>query len=94
MAHDLSHEADAERYTLRVDGDLVSALDYTVNGGDILFTHTFTDPNARGRGYAAELVTFAIDDVETRTQLRVVPRCWYVGEWFDRHPERAALLAR
>lgn len=94
MAHDLSHDADATRYTLRVDGHLVSSLDYEVSGGHILFTHTFTDPSARGHGYAAELVAFAVDDVESSTQLRVVPRCWYVGEWFDRHPDRATLLAR
>jgi predicted GNAT family acetyltransferase len=39
-------------------------------------------------------VEFAVDDVAATTGYRIVPMCWYVGEWFDRHPERADLLTR
>ncbi|BDI22362.1 GNAT family N-acetyltransferase [Herbiconiux sp. L3-i23] len=88
------HERDAHRYTARVGGDLVSALDYALSPTEISFTHTFTPPPHRGKGYAGKLVDFAIDDVETTTELRVRPMCWYVGEWFDKHPERANLLTR
>lgn len=94
MTRKLVHETDAHRYTLRIDGDLVAAADYTVNGNAVSFTHTFTSPMLRGKGYAAEVVTFAIDDVESTTTLRVVPMCWYVGKWFDENPERAGLLTR
>ena len=38
-------------------------------------------------------VAFAVDDVE-RSGRRITPTCWYVAEWFDEHPERAAVLAR
>ncbi len=95
MIHDkqLIHDTEAKRYLLKVDGKLVSAADYTINGDRISFTHTFTDPMQRGHGYAGEVVDFAIDDVETRTDYKVVPMCWYVGKWFDEHPEKAGLLA-
>ncbi|MFB2596946.1 GNAT family N-acetyltransferase [Herbiconiux sp. P17] len=94
MAREFSHDAEQHRYSLRVDGALASAVDYVVNDDTISFTHTFTDPKKRGQGLAGEIVTFAIDDVETTTPYRVVPMCWYVGQWFDRHPERAGLLTR
>ena len=94
MAREFSHDADQRRYSLRVDGSMVSAVDYVVNDGSISFTHTFTDPKQRGHGYAGEIVAFAVDDVEATTDYRVVPMCWYVGKWFDEHPERAGLLER
>lgn len=90
----LIHDAQAHRYLLRIDGALVSAADYTINGDAISFTHTFTDPKRRGQGHAATVVGFAMDDVERTTSYRVVPMCWYVGQWFDEHPERAGLLSR
>jgi hypothetical protein len=91
---ELAHEKDAERYTLRADGDLVAAVDYRVNGNAVSFTHTFTAPNLRGKGHAAQIVAFAVDDVEANTPYRIVPMCWYVAAWFDKHPERAGLLSR
>jgi len=94
MAREFTHDAEQRRYSLRVDGALVSAVDYVQNEGTISFTHTFTDPKQRGKGYAGEIVTYAVDDVESDTELRIIPMCWYVGKWFDEHPERAALLSR
>ncbi|MCU1481162.1 MAG: N-acetyltransferase [Subtercola sp.] len=94
MAKELIHDTGKKRYLLRVDGALVSAADYVLSPESISFTHTFTDPKLRGHGYAGEVVDFAIDDVEQNTAYRVIPMCWYVGQWFDEHPERAGLLTR
>ncbi|MEF2976725.1 GNAT family N-acetyltransferase [Subtercola sp. YIM 133946] len=94
MARELIHDTENHRYVLRVDGAMVSAADYVERGDSISFTHTFTNPTLRGNGYAGEVVDFAIDDVEQNTSLRVIPMCWYVGKWFDEHPERAGLLTR
>lgn len=94
MATDFVHEKDAGRYVMNVDGALVAVADYRTNGSSISFNHTYTQPAHRGKGYAAELVKFAVDDVETNSALRVLPMCWYVADWFDANPERAALLSR
>jgi predicted GNAT family acetyltransferase len=94
MPHVLAHEPDAHRYTLTIDGQLTAVADYVINGDAISFNHTYTQPKERGKGRAGEVVTFAMDDVETSTSLRVVPMCWYVGQWFDEHPERANLVTR
>lgn len=94
MSKELANNADAGRYTLHIDGGLASAVDYQINGNSISFTHTFTDPKRRGQGLAGEIVEYAVDDVDTNSSYRIVPMCWYVGEWFDKHPERAELLTR
>ena len=94
MSKKLANNQDAQRYTLHIDGNLASAVDYTVTGNAISFTHTFTDPARRGQGLAREIVEFAVNDVDTATSYRIVPMCWYVGEWFDKHPDRAGLLDR
>ena len=92
MTKDFAHEPDLRRYVVRVDDVIASVLDYRVLGESVAFTRTFTNPPYRGSGLAAELVRFAVDDVEQRTQRRIVPSCWYVEQWFDRHPERRDLL--
>jgi len=89
---ELTHEPDARRYVLRVGGEIASVLDYRVLGDSVAFTRAFTNPPYRGAGLAGELVAYAVDDVESTSPRRIVPSCWYVGEWFDRHPERAGLL--
>ena len=89
---ELTHEPDARRYVMRLDGTIASVLDYRMLGDSVAFTRTFTNPTYRGSGLAGELVGFAVDDVEATSGRRIVPSCWYVGEWFDRHPDRAALL--
>lgn len=92
MKSELSHEPDARRYVLRVDGAIASVVDYRVLGDAIALTRTFTNPPYRGHGLASEIVKFAVDDIEATTKFHIVPSCWYVEEWFDRHPDRAALL--
>ena len=89
-----AHETDASRYTLVIDGQLVAVADYRINGNSISFNHTYTQPAQRGKGYAAEVVSFAMNDVEKNSDRKVVPMCWYVAEWFDTHPDRAGLLTR
>lgn len=90
----LTHDADAHRYALSIDGELVAALDYAENDSSVFFTHTFTAPALRGRGHAATVVTFAVDDVERVGAKRIVPACSYAADWFATHPERAGMLTR
>ena len=89
-----THDTDTQRYTMRIGGNLIAAADYVVNGNTVSFTHTFTAPAQRGKGYAAQVVEFAMNEVETTTTHRVLPMCWYVADWFDAHPERRNLLVR
>lgn len=94
MTPELLHEKDAHRYTLHHGDELIAVADYALRGNSISFTHTYTSPRRRGNGHAGEVVGFAMDDVEQNTDLRVIPMCWYVADWFEAHPERAHLLTR
>jgi len=94
MTTRFTHDDDASRYSLTVDGAVVAVLDYRSNGSSISLNHTYTQPAHRGKGYAAQLVTYAIDDIEANSALRVVPMCWYVADWFEANPDRAELLTR
>jgi uncharacterized protein len=76
-----------------VDGELVSVLEYLDHGTGTVMHHTVTIPKSRGNGYAAQLVEYAVNDVESRGRGPITPSCWYVSDWFDRHPERSELLA-
>lgn len=91
---EFTNETDNNRYSIVIDGSLAAVLDYRVNGDVVSFTRSFTTPALRGRGLAAELVEFAANDVEANSTRRIIPMCWYVGEWFDAHPDRAGLLTR
>ncbi|MGH1527037.1 GNAT family N-acetyltransferase [Leifsonia sp. L25] len=92
MATEFSDQADANRYAMHVDGELVAVLDYSILGDSISLTRAFTVPEFRGKGYAGQLVEYAVDDIEKSSSRRIVPMCWYVGDWFESHPERAELL--
>jgi uncharacterized protein len=94
MAKVFANETGARRYTLTIDGALASVLDYAILRNAISLPHTFTTPPFRGKGYAGELVEYAVNDIEATTGYRVVPMCWYVAQWFEEHPERAGLLSR
>ena len=94
MATEFSDQPDANRYEMHVDGELAGVLDYSILGDSISLTRAYTAPQHRGKGYAAQLVEYAVDDIETNSSRHIVPMCWYVGDWFESHPERAALLQR
>ncbi len=91
-ATEMSHEPDAHRYVLRVGGAIASVLEYAEQNGAVSFHRTVTVPTHRNRGYAAQLVEFAVDDVESRGAGPIRPACWFVADWFEQHPERAAML--
>lgn len=92
--HQFAHDSEADRYTLRIGEELVAVLDYAQRGDAVSLHRTFTAPRHRGNGYAGDLVTYAVDHIERHSEHRIVPMCWYVSEWFERHPERVGLLHR
>ncbi len=90
---EFANEIDASRYTLHRRGELVSVLDYRDDGRTIALTRAYTVPAHRGHGYAGEVVARAVAQIEARGERVVSPVCWYVADWFDAHPDHAALLA-
>ena len=52
---------------------------------------TFVPSAARGRGTGAQLAEAALIYARENA-LQVIPSCWYVGEYIDKHPEFGKLL--
>lgn len=82
------------RYELVEDGEAVIGFaDFRLQGDDlVVFDHTVIDPDRRGEGLGAVLVQGALDDVRP-TGRKVVPVCWYVGQFMDTHAGYADLAA-
>lgn len=75
------------------DGNVIGFADYRDDGTNLVFPHTVIDPAFRGRGNGDILVAGALDDVRSLGR-KIVPTCWFVGEFIDQNPQYADLLAR
>lgn len=77
---------DHGRYEALLDGTPVGVLEYVVKRGRIALIHTEVFPDYEGRGIAAGLAVFALDDARRRG-LRVIASCPYVKRYLETHPE-------
>jgi len=87
----IEHNPAAHRFVARLpEGDGV--LVYRMASEDIMeVLSTQVPPSARGRGVGGALVEAALIHARVH-ELRVIPTCWYVGTWVDRHPEYRELV--
>jgi predicted GNAT family acetyltransferase len=81
----------AQQFEIHVDGRL-ARLEYERTGGRIIFLHTEVPDTLSGRGIGSRLAQTALDDARAR-QLRVIPRCPFVRDYIERHPEYRGLLS-
>lgn len=88
----VQHDAAAHRFEVVIEG-YRSELDYAIDGGRIVFTHTFVPPEMRGRGLAEALVRAGLAWAQGEGK-RVEPACSYVDVFIQRHPEFQPLLDR
>jgi predicted GNAT family acetyltransferase len=93
MELEVQHDEQRKTYYAVVDGH-ESVCEYGEAGDRTLnFWHTFVPPALRGRGIADELVRQALEDVLARGY-KVIPSCWFVRVYIDRHPRYQPLLAQ
>lgn len=94
MSDDVQTIRDDERsrYEGRIDGQVVSVLDFVRQDDVLVLTHTGTDPDFRGRGLASTVTGAALDDVRSRGE-KVRPSCPFAVDFLDAHPEYADLRA-
>ena len=88
---ELLRNDERSRYELHLDGQRVGLADYYERGDVVVIPHTETLPAFGGRGLAAKLVRFALDDIAARGK-RVNPACPYVAAFIRRNPEYAGLI--
>jgi predicted GNAT family acetyltransferase len=81
------------RFTIEVEGRTVGFAEYYDRDGGRVFPHTEVMSQYRGRGLATILIAEALRS--TREQgLRIVPTCWAVAEFVDKHAEYAEFTDR
>jgi uncharacterized protein len=89
---EVKHDERGRKYYAWVEGK-EAVLEYGPAGERTLnLWHTFVPPELRGRGIADELVRQALEDLLARGW-RVIPSCWFVRVYIDRHPRYRELLA-
>ena len=54
--------------------------------------HTVVPEQFAGRGFAGQIVKFALDDIRAGGK-KVQPTCPYVDSWISKHPEYEDLRA-
>ena len=89
--NEVEHKPDEHRYELKFDGGTAIA-EYRDTGAALIFTHTEVPARFQGRGIATRLVRAALDDARARGR-KVVPRCWFVASFIERHREYLDLVA-
>jgi predicted GNAT family acetyltransferase len=90
VEHEVIDNAQAQRFEVHLDGE-IGVLEYRLRDGALWLIHTEVPHAIEGRGVAAALTRFALDDAWARG-LHVVPRCDYVQAWLRRHPEYADVV--
>lgn len=86
-------EAGKGAYYAEVEGaDRPAELTWVARGGARIANHTWTPPEARGKGIALKLVQALVADAKEQG-FTIVPQCPYVEAQFRKHPEWADLRA-
>jgi uncharacterized protein len=79
------------RYAARLDDEVVGIAAYYRQGDIITFTHTEVAGQVEGQGIGSRLARYALDDARAQGW-RVRPRCPFIRDYLDRHPEYADLV--
>jgi len=84
---EVTDNAEASRYEVRVDGELAGYAEYELHDDRIVFTHTVVKDEYEGQGVGSTLARAVLDDVRSDATRRVVPRCKFIRGWIGKHPE-------
>jgi predicted GNAT family acetyltransferase len=87
----IRHNSPLNRFELDVEGGKALAF-YRLADGAMVFTHTEVPAALRGRGIGSQMMHGVLQSVRAQG-FKIVPRCPFVADFIDRHPEYADLLA-
>lgn len=77
--------ASSGRYVIKLSPTAEAEMIYRkTDNGNMIIDHTGVPPAFQGRGIAATLVEFAVDDAR-RGHFKITPVCPYVANQFRRH---------
>jgi uncharacterized protein len=80
-----------QRFELRLGDEVASSTHYRPEGDLLVFDHTETPEEFRGRGYAEKVVGFAMREVRERG-LKIRPDCQVVRNFLQENEEFGELV--
>jgi predicted GNAT family acetyltransferase len=83
--NEIINDKQGSRFVLDVDGLEVYAL-YAEDKETIDLYSTYTPPQLRGQGLAEKVVLAAFEYAKEKN-FKVIPSCWYVRKFLDKHIE-------
>ncbi len=86
------HNSASNRFEIEKDGAL-AVLDYLLRKNEIVFIHTGVPPEWEGRGIGSRLARAGLEYARAQKK-KVVPLCWFVRGFIERHPEYQDLLEK
>ena len=90
MEEKIIHEKENTRFVIYVD-KYEAFVEYNSVEGKLNLYHTYTDPELRGKGLAAQVVRAALEFAK-ENNLKVVPTCSYVQTFIKRNDEYEELV--
>ncbi len=86
------HNEEANRFEVSLAGHLAVLEYHQQDERTVVFPHTVVPPALEGRGIGSRLARTALDWAAAQGY-KVVPLCWFVAGYIQRHPEYQPLLA-
>lgn len=83
--------AEADRYTIAVEGQPVGLAEFVDRDGQRVFTHTEVDSDFEGRGLATILISEALQNTRDAGK-RIVAVCPMVANYVGKHDEYADVV--
>ncbi len=78
---DIIDVPESNRYEARIYGDLVGYSAYQLTTQLVVITHTEVLPGSEGQGVGSALARFALEDIRTQGQRKVLLLCPFVKSW-------------
>ena len=88
----VKHNPQAGRFEIEKNGS-VAVLEYLLQDGKMVFTHTGVPPALEGQGIGSRLARAGLDHARAQG-LKVVPLCSFIAGYIQKHPEYQDLLEK
>lgn len=84
------HIPSSSRFEMLSEGHS-AVLEYSLNGDTLTFTHTGVPAALEGRGIGSQLASAGLEYARENS-FKVIPACWFVAGYIERHKEYRPLL--
>lgn len=74
------------RYEALLNGEVLGVIEYSVADSEISLLHTGTEPQARGKGIASQLVEWTLNDIRSEGAYKVRPYCGFIRAYLRDNP--------